>query len=316
MGTEMLVAYYLHTFQLKQDSFRRSQTQVVSEQTSNLHVSQTQYYSSAVPSGASRVPMLSLVFKAGCEADVRVSDIALRRTGPGDKNDIAAVYAVSDGVRVSGANPIQNKDGRFSLRLRSFEIDACEERKIDVLLDFKNTSAVAGIHRIGTDGLRPVTSSVGSVSVTSNKSLISDSGSRFVGAPPSNDGDLTVSYPSLTSRIKYGDRRRVGRIRLTADGSDSHLIRAIRIKNTGTASDEDLRNIFLADSRSRLRSSVQTSLDGKYVRMTFDPPIVLSSRKSLTLNVYADVRSGRSSTVGFRIEEPSDIESYIYKNRR
>lgn len=281
---------------------------------SALTITERRIEHASVPAGAIRVPVMSISFEASCFGDVVVSRIAVRRTGLGRNEDIAAVYAVENDVRISRASAIGDRRGTAQINLGNFVIESCGRRTVVIHADFSASASIAGIHRFSLSDTDPAQTSAESVRIDSKSSAV---GGDITMTPEADADDrLEVTYPSPPSRISFGTGRTVGGIRLTAGGKKSFLIRAVTFKNLGTAKNRDIRNIRLTDRFGNQLSPLVDFLDGKRVRTVLDPPLVLSSGSTAHLQLKADVFARIGRTVRFAADEESDVEFTAVRKRR
>lgn len=251
--------------------------------------------------GSQRVPMLHLTASASCEQDVPLYGLTLRKRGLGDPRDISAVYLAYQGQRIStGRRP--STRGIVNVHLRNVTIPACKSIDFEVLADFSPDAAIAGEHWFTIDNGAQVDADAGRIVIE-----------RSPHSPPRprttaglRTGVISVEYPRLTNRVRYGENQTVARLTLNADGSSDHVLRSILLTNEGTARGLDLQNIYLSTSQNRV-TTVAPRMNGDTVHLTFDPPLLLEKNDSRTFSLRADIRASRRRTLRFVLEEPSDL---------
>lgn len=258
----------------------------------------------SIPRGAQRVRLLSIRMTAACTEPLVIRSIELQHSGMGDVRDIDRVYLMEYDLRLTRGRTFSSRNTTVRLPLRSFVIPVCEERSIDVAVDFAGDAAVGGNHRITIQSVRSIDSSPSIQSLTTGKSA----SSQLVGSP--NPGTISVEYPALPSgQALYGRHRTVGRILLSANSLQDHRITAIVLTNEGSARDHDLENLSLENSSGDPLTAVVSSLDRDSVRFVFDPPLLLGKNENRLLLIKADVRASRRRTIQLEVEEPGDLES-------
>jgi hypothetical protein len=254
--------------------------------------------------------MLLLTFRADCSGDRVVEEIELMRKGLGLSADIAAVYAESAGLRVSTA-PGVARDGAVQLRIRGFTVPSCSARDILIFVDYISTSNVAGEHRFELSGIDAIIAPGAQVRVEAAP------GSAMSGVRTAGDqaGRVAIDILKLLTFVRYGDNRVVMRLKFSAQGNIDQEIQRITFTNEGSASNADLQNIVLKDSRGHSISSVAKQLTGDRVVLTLNPPLFIVHGGSRTVELHADIRSGARKTVRFLIEEPGDVLSRDVRGR-
>jgi len=270
----------------------------------------------SVPAGAQRVEMLTLKLDATCTSDIPLESIMLQRRGMGDKDDIAAVYALRRGVRISNAPSISRRDGTVQLRLRNMRLEACTSEEISIFADFSADASVAGEHYFVLKGTSGVQAGGASVRIRrgTNMSTVIRGSPQTTRTAGGAIGTISVEYLRLFRRPTYGSRQMVARLRLDADGGDDHHIHAITLTNEGSARDTNLRNLYLVVGGTV--SQRVAFMDGDRVRLIFDPPLLMNKNQEKIGVLRADVRASRSRTIKFIVEEPSDVESEVIRGRR
>lgn len=304
MVSSVLVAYYLWQIRALQTTTPRVPTQSRYEQTvlptGDLTVTEESPEGMTVPPGASRVPMLKLRMTASCDAMIHVSGVHVQRKGLGATEDIEGVYLIHRGDRISQARTV-NRNGSVDFSIRDLIIPKCDTEEVVVYADFSPTASAAGEHRfeLSAEG---VTTENATVRIDHRRGrYVLQTAGRAV-------GQVAVNFLQLTESIRYGTRRAVARFTLSADNRDDQNIRAITFTNDGSASDDDLRNVYV-EMRDRIVSEITPSMSGDRVRITFDPPLFLKRSQTISLKLRADVRVGYSRTIGFTVEAEADVES-------
>lgn len=261
----------------------------------------------SVPKGAQRVPLLTLSMEAGCDEDVVVSEIIVKHSGLGDADDLSRVYVTQGNKRLSRAATFSGEGENARLRLRSFTIDKCTKEVLAIVVDFSPDAAIGAQHRLNIEknGIVADTDSI----------MITSGSNGPVTTVPGPIGTIEVSYPPLTRTVTYGPNRVVGRISLEADELSDHAISSITLTNNGTARSTDLKNLRVRLSNGEYVGSTESSLDGDSVTFTFDPPLLLERNQTRLLNVVADVRASNRRTIGLEVEESSDIQATVRKQR-
>lgn len=311
MLSSLLLSYYLHQFTVPASSVHR---QDLSKQyirsvhpAGNLTVETHSPRSGSIAPGSQRIQMIGLRMTADCTSDVPVHSISVQRRGLGANADIDSLYVSHRGARISREQDIARKDGSVQLRLRNFKIAACDSQDLAIVANYSSNASPAGEHRIELRGVDAGKSFVRIERSSGNFTTPSRTASQSV-------GQVSVEYLRLTKPVRYGSKQLVSRFTLEADNKDDHSISAITMTNNGSATNEDLQNLYI-EFRSRRISTYASSLVGDKAVFTFDPPIHLKKNQTLKFGLRADVRASRSRTIQFVVEEPSDIISNPIRRR-
>jgi hypothetical protein len=311
MLTTLLVGYYLHQFTVPAPSVHR---QDLSKQyirsvhpAGNLTVETHSPRSGSVAPGSQRLEMLRLRITADCSADVPIQTISVQRRGLGANADIQSLHVSHRGSRISRERDITNKDGSVDLQLRNFTITACDSEDILVLANYSPDASPAGEHRIELRNVDAGKSQVRIDHTAGNFAPLQRTASRTV-------GQIGLEYLRLTKPVRYGSKQLLSRFTLGADGVNNHNVTQITLTNNGSATNEDLQNLYI-EFRSRRISSYARTLKRDKAVFTFDPPIRLNKNQTLKFGLRADVRASRSRTIQFIVEEPSDIISSPIRRR-
>lgn len=274
-----------------------------SAQSASLEVTQRPLSIGTAARGSQRVGMLDLTFKAGCDGDAVLETLTVHHRGLGDSNDIARIYALQDGRRITRSRSFDTKNRTAELRFRGMTIPACDEATLTIAADIASDAEVSGEHALSLRTPSDITLASGEATLRSASSSLS------VRTAPVSKGVITASYPDLRGNtIRFGKNRLVGRIKLEADRESDHFIHAITITNDGKAREADLSNIgFFAGDGTKL-SSV-SSMKADAIHFLFKDPIVLRKNQSRQFEIRASVNASRRKTVRLLIEEPGDIEA-------
>ncbi len=255
---------------------------------------------SSIPQGAQRVPMLNVHLQASCGANIPVSSLTVRHSGLGSTDDIARVYVMAGKQRVSRSVSI-SKDDR-DITFRKVSVPSCKSLDLTLYADIASTADASGEHAFTLVNLDAGKATVKLQQIAKQKTV-------QVVPSASASSQISIGYRPLYTDIVFGADRIVSRIALTADGRRDHSITAITFKNGGSAADTDVQNLYLATSAGEKVSSTIAHMDGSAVRVTFGDPFLLQSGQTKLLELHADVRASRRKTIGFIIEEPSDVEA-------
>lgn len=311
MLSSVFVAYFMHQFsqpvvpaQPRDRSYPYIRTV---HPRGNLSVDAEAPTAGSVPPGAQRVAMLRLRLQADCSDDVEVRTITVQRRGLGANADIENIYAVHRGGRISRARTIARKDGSVDLNIRNFRLAQCDDEEVVVYADFSPTASPAGEHRLE---LRAIDAGTSQVRIEHRKGNFTQP-RRTAGR---SVGQISVDYLNLNRRVRFGARQTISRFTVKADSTDHQLLRAITFTNNGSASGQDLQNLYIG-FRNRPISTIARSMNGDSVRLEFDPPFRLQKNQKIKFGLHADVKASRSRTLQFVIEEEADIEASPIRGR-
>jgi hypothetical protein len=109
--------------------------------------------------------------------------------------------------------------------------------------------------------------------------------------------------------VYWGTDRIVARLLLSGGSSADQEVTAITFTNDGSAHDADMQNIYMETSSHQQLSEPVAQMDGRTVRIVFDPPLKLQRNAAKLLHLRADVRASASHTIEWTIDEPSDVEA-------
>lgn len=263
----------------------------------------------SVPRGAQRVPMLTISLSASCAGAVTVESIRVTHRGMGDQSELSAVYVMARGKRISRGRQFSSSDGQLLLPLRpALVIPACQTTDVTIAADFSAEALAASEHTLLL--LRPGDIEAGSASVR----ILTPDFVSTVQTAGTSEGTVAVKFLPLLARIRYGDARVVARITLTASDFDQ-FVWAMTLTNDGSARDGDLQNLTLVTQRGVVLARAP-ALESELVPFTINPPFLLPRGETMRLDVRADVRASIRRTVGFSLEEPSDLTATRARIRR
>lgn len=276
---------------------------------SMLSVQVMEQPAASVPPGAQRVEMLTLVLSAACSGDVPLHGVTVTHRGMGAIRDIASVSAVIGGQRISRGRALSSADGAVTLTFRPAPVvPACGSLTLSVVADVSAAAAVGAEHRMTIGGPADIDAGGAGVTIT-----------QFSAAPVRrtvgiSQGSVSAAFLPLLSRITYGDRRVVARLRLEAEGYDQ-LMEAVTLTNDGSARGADLQNLTLETSRGQILARLP-ALDGERAPFVLPSPLLMERGQIFLLTVRADVRASRRRTIAFTLEEPGDLAARRATGRR
>lgn len=254
--------------------------------------------------------MLRLSLAASCSGDVTVRGITVTHGGMGALRDIASVYVLEDGRRLSRGRALSSRDGTVTLSLRpALVVPACGKKEIAIASDFAADAAVMGEHALALaspDGIDAQGASV---------ALADEGVTAVLRTAGVEQGSVTAEFLPLLQRVTYGDRRTVARLRVTAEGGYDQEISAMTLTNDGSARDSDLQNLTLETARGEVLAR-SPSLDDHRAVFSLAAPLLLKSGEEKLLTVRASVRAGRRRTIDFLLEEAGDLIARRARSRR
>ena len=264
----------------------------------------------AVPPGAQRVTMLTLSLSASCSGDIDVHGVTVLHKGMGAIRDIASVYAMHDGQRISRGRALSSADGSASLSFRpALTVPSCGTADIVILADFSADALAAGEHRITVE--RPEDMDAGDATVT----LLASPRAPVRTTTGVQQGSMAAEFLPLLTRMSYGDHRTVARLRLSADGAYDQVLDAITLTNDGSSRNTDLQHLTLETSRGQVLAGL-ASLRDDLAPFVLSSPLSVERGQVFLLTVRADVRASRRRTIDFTLEEPGDLFSHRAQTRR
>ena len=257
-----------------------------------------------IPRGASRVKMLSLSMRASCEQDAKVKNIRVQLIGPGDKGDIRRIYLMKGNRRLTRGRKFSS-DRYAELRTRRLTIPACKTEQVDVVVDFERTATVGGKFILGIENEGDITTNV---DITEAEYPIRS----FIKTPtttPYPVGEISIQFLPIAGTISAVRDELLGRFYLSTDNKSHHMIRSVTLTNKGSASDDDLRNMYMTRNRGRAVTQVVNKLDGDQMTFKFSRPFFLKAGQKVLFQVRGSAYTS-SKTINFTLEEPSDLVSY------
>gem|GEM_PF-1207216 len=264
----------------------------------------------SMPKGASRVEMAVLNISASCEADVTVTEVTVSHFGLGNVSDITAVY-LNDGFRrISRTQTFDSRSRDAVLRVTSLVIPKCSAVRVKILFDISRDATVASEH-----GASIVHASAIASTAKATTLLRTDVTQRTF-TTAKDAGAITVNLLPIKGPLRYARREIVARLQVTADTKNDHLLRSVTFKNLGDARDMNLINFTLETRRGEVLSPVAQRMRGLTVKLDFDPTYVLERGRTAVFLLKAQINASQSKKIQFTVEEPSDIDSTLYRPSR
>lgn len=257
-----------------------------------------------IPRGATRVKLLSLYLRANCEEPITIKGIDVQLIGVGDSNDIKRAYLLSGVRRLSRGVRFSGSGNTVTLRPRQFFVPRCGSRRLDVAVDLAGDAAVGG--RFGLMIASPDDLHMSADVLKGSFPL--RAAVRGSTVTPDSQGQVEVRFLPLAGSLTAIRDEVVARILIKADNNAHQLLYSIALKNTGTAKDDDIRNLYISRRRGRKLTPVLTTMDGDRAVFKFMQPYFLRRGQQQLFRVYGTPWT-RSKTVNFTLEEPSDLNA-------
>lgn len=255
----------------------------------------------SVPQGAQRVPVLTIRLAASCAASVPVSAVTVRHSGLGSVADFLRVYVMDGEKRISATHAVPEKDA-LRIRLRAYALTACASRDLNVFADMASDAAAGGEHRFDL----VTVDAKGSVEYSAQSS---SSPASLRVTPSSTQFSVRIEFRPVLTPVYWGTDRIVARLLVSGGASADQEVTAMTFTNDGSARNADMQNLYMETSGHQQLSEPVPQMDGRTVRIVFDPPLKLPRNAAKLLHLRADVRASSSHTIEWTIDEPSDVEA-------
>lgn len=255
----------------------------------------------SIARGAQRVPVLQMLFSVACTSTpVAVSSVTIQHAGRGAASDIARVYLHQGNRRISRALTLPAKNDPITIAIPKSLFLHCSTVPLTLAADFSANADIGSEHMF-----RLVSVDANGAEVTYN---MDDEGSLNIGAS-GTPASVTAELLPVTSTVRYGRNRTLARISLQGTGNKDQRIIAITLTNEGSATNSDLQNLYWATRTGEKVSEVIPEMQGRAIRIGFDPGLLLQGRDTKLIELRGDVRASRRRTIRLAIEEESDIEA-------
>lgn len=264
----------------------------------------------SIARGASRVPMAELNLSASCESGIRIESVTLKHVGLGLTSDISSVYVVDGFRRVSRAQAFDRTSQSVTLRVPQLVIPRCSAVRLSVLYDFTADATVASEHGIKLEASTDIQSTAKTIT------LVQGDDGEVVFTTPDKAGSVRVDLLPIRSYFRYGRIETVARLQFTGDSSQDMLLKGITLTNRGSARDMNLINFSLEKNTGEKLSFPAQHMDGKLARITFSPSYILERGRTVVFLLKAQINASQSRKIDFELEEDSDVEASVYRQRR
>jgi len=261
-----------------------------------------------IPIAATHVRLLPLVFHAGCEGDVTLEYLRIKRIGPGDSADIQGVYLLKNETRVSRSGTIASSGQTVLLGLKNVVVPACKSLRLDTAIDIKRGTAAGSRFALTIESVTDIKSTA-EVTMGSFPLRTMEPPSKVV---PAAVGQAIMTFLPV-GKVQAVRDETLSRFTIEASGSTHQLLYSITLTNKGSARNEELRNLYLTQSGGRSLTPVVKTLTDDAVSLTFTQPYFLRQGQRVKFELrgtaYRTVK-----TIDFTLEESSDL--YALPNRR
>jgi hypothetical protein len=256
-----------------------------------------------IPRGATRIVLLPLTLTASCDGTIHVNELHVTRFGLADSADIAGVYILRDGVRLTRRMKFSSDDQSVTLRPRSLTLPSCGTVSIDIAIDLQPDAASGNrlslMLATPADMVTDAESVLGKFPLQTNDSLAE--------VTPAPLGNLSVTFHAVGSIVPVRDAV-LAEFAVEAQGDTHQLLRSITLTNQGSAKNADLRKLFLSLRNGRALTPVVQELAGDRVTLVFTRPFPLRRGQTAVFQLMGQAWR-RVKTVSFTLEEPTDLHA-------
>jgi hypothetical protein len=253
----------------------------------------------SIPSGATLVSVMTVNFTAANDGDVTIEDLTFKRTGTGAVGEIDGGYLYVGDDRMTGSKTINTSDHTISFSSANIVVPAGETKAITLKIDVDSTAS-------GNHAFQLVSAS----SVMTNGASVSGSFPITGNTMSFSDVDVsTVTFSGDTTDYSY----KIGETAVTltefdiANGPEEDVkISRIRLKNSGTASEEAVSNISLEINGEVLVEGVEMVDD--YVDFMLDTPFILEKSDTVTATVRGDILAEPTKTIVLYVRDDADLD--------
>jgi len=257
----------------------------------------------AIPIGATRVRLLPLVLRAGCEGDIKLEYLRIKRIGPGRSSDIQGIYLLKSDRRITRTGTISSSGQTVLLGLKGMVVPRCKSVRLDTTIDIRRGTAA---------GSRFALSVENATDIKSNAEVVTgDFPIRTMNVPtkvvPDTVGAALITFQPV-GKVQVIRDETLAKFTIEANGSTHQIIQGILLTNKGSARNDELRNLYLTQRSGRALTPVVKMLSDDQVLLTFSQPYFI--RQGQTVGFELHGRAYRSvKTVDFTLEEPSDLHA-------
>lgn len=259
-----------------------------------------------IPEATPRVTMMKLEVSAGDE-DVELEQITLEAIGFGAPSDIDDVVLYNaQGNKITRQRNISSSDQNVELDfLDNFTVKAGTTQTLTVSAQIADSAENGDVY-----GLK-VTDLEASASVEG----LPVEGAELESVTLSAQGELKIDADKATQDITIGEDSRLAGWKLKVDDDEESMtLRTLRIKQTGSVSEDDIVDLYLEVDGDTLLDNLE--FDGEFITMNFGEGYVFDKDK--TSYVYFELRgtvTGEpADTIQFVVEELNDIYAVGNKN--
>lgn len=240
-----------------------------------------------IPKNANNVEVLAFDLTAVGD-DVMPSKITIKRSGPGETEDISGAYLYEGNTRLTSEKTFSSDDNMATFNLKNYTVDKGDTVTLRLVINLSDTAATNsqhafsieaaedvmhnGVDTLGDFPIQGETFEVGSVTVS----------------------DVTITKGGSISKVQLGAKNEeVGNFKLTAGVNDVAL-HTLALNQGGSLSSEDMSDCKL------MRSDEELAMTEAFVgdMILFDlseNPYILEQGQSRNFEVHCDIIGGKAN---------------------
>lgn len=255
-----------------------------------------------IPKGASSAELMKFNLTAANDGAVTISQIKVKRTGVGSRNDWSSLY-LYDGINRLGYGKTINSDETATFTNVNLSIPAGSTKTLSLRGDIKTgNDAGTGNRHFFTVETGAVTASgvvSGSFPISSNEMTVGGTSA----------GTMAIEKNGTLTNPAVGDKgARVAEFKLTTGGAEDVRIQRVALYSNGTISNANISNFKLYQADTLLASATAISNN----LLTFDlssNPYTLAKNQNRIFHVVADIDPSAKPTekIKFYLDQATDL---------
>lgn len=258
----------------------------------------------AIPIGATRVKLLPLVFTASCNADVELKHVRISKIGPGNSADIKGVYVLNEDTRITRSGVFSADDKTVFLGLKGFRIPACKTIRLDIAVDIDRGATSGGRFILTIDKPEDLATTATTMDAIFPLRTFEDA-SKVVPEPV---GEAVVEFIPISGAVSAIRDEIFAKFSIKADGDANQQLYGITLTNAGSASNDELRNMYITRHRGRALTQIVRKLKDDSVTFRFSQPYFLAKGQKVAFELRGNAYT-TAKTINFILKDHADLDA-------
>ena len=257
--------------------------------------------SATIPKGASAVTFLKFNVTNTNPGAVTLSDVTVRRTGPGSVADFENVYIYQGANRLTAGRTINASSNEAVFTGLNLSISANTTVNLGVLADIDENASTGDVHALSITNATAANASVTGTASGNNMTIAGVSA-----------GTVTIARSGVLTDPRIGDQNvEIAQFQLAAGTTEDIQVQRVTLTDAGSIGSGNLTNLVLRDRSTNAIVATSSGFDNQG-RAVFglSSPVTIQRGNTKTFSVEASISNSARSGDTIRIYLENEVDLF------